>query len=329
MNAMNLERLRYFKLLAERGHARETAELVGLSPSALSRSIKALEVELGVQLFHMRGKRLVLSGRGRALYPWVERLLDDCASIRRALASGDVATVEIVRFASHSVFTTYFLGHVLRHDLSTQEVIVRNVGPGGIEESVVRHESDFGFTYLPVPTRGLEFVPVTSMAMGVFVRRGAFDGRPFDQIPCSAPSLRIANAAQQEATVDSWPETVARNMVRYRFDLLETALESCRQGLSWGYFPLFVVWLHNAQVRAEYQLERLRSATTPAGKPLRVFLVKREGEDETAVMKQMCNALRSTCMKASAALGLAETQRSPSSASRQRTRSSKTRMAKD
>ena len=90
---MSLERLRYFKILAERGNARETAELVGLSPSALSRSIKALESDLGVQLFHMRGKRLVLSGRGRALYPRVERLLDDYASLRSALTSGEAAPV--------------------------------------------------------------------------------------------------------------------------------------------------------------------------------------------------------------------------------------------
>jgi DNA-binding transcriptional LysR family regulator len=315
---VNLERLRYFKLLAERGHARETAELVGLSPSALSRSIKALEVDLGVQLFQMHGKRLVLSERGRALYPWVERLLGDYASLRSALVSGDAAPAVTIRLASHSVFTTYFLGHVLRHHLSTQEVIVRNVGPGGIEESVVGRESDFGLTYLPVATQGLEFVPVTSVAMGVFVRRGAFEGRAFDQIPCSAPLLRIANAARQDATVDSWPDAVARNMVRYRFDLLESALESCRQGLSWGYFPLFVAWLHNAQVLPEYRLERLRSATVPAGKPLRAFLVKREGEDETAAMKRTCNALRSTCKEASATFGLAETRRKPPRASAQR-----------
>jgi DNA-binding transcriptional LysR family regulator len=303
---VNLERLRYFKLLAERGHAGQTAELVGLSPSALSRSIKALEGELGVQLFQMNGKRLVLSERGRALYPWVDRLLGDYASLRTALVSGAPEPAPTIRFCSHSVFTTYFLGSVLRHHLPTEEVFIRNLGPGGIEESVAAKESDFGLTYLPVPTPGLEFIPVTSVAMAVFVRRGAFKDVPFDRIPCSAPILRIANAARPVTTVDSWPDAIARGTIRYHVDLLETALESCRQGLSWGYFPLFVAWLHNAQKRPEFQLERLRSAVVPHKKLLPAFLVKREGDEETTPMKRMCSALRSVCKEASLHLGREE-----------------------
>jgi DNA-binding transcriptional LysR family regulator len=297
---MNLERLRYVKLLAERGHLRETAELVGLSAGALSRSVRALEDELGVRVFRLVGKRLVLTDEGRRLLPRAERLLGEYASFRQALAEG-APEVAPVRFASHSVFTTYFLGYVLRHHAPSEEIFARHLVPGAIEASIAARESDFGLTYLPVPTTGIEFIPVTRVAMGIFARRGAFRGVPFDQIPCSIPLLRVSDAAPHAVTVDAWPEGVPRTFVRYHFDLLETALEACRQGLSWGYFPLFVAWLHNAEVRKELAIEPLRVAPSPSRRNAwQVFLVKRGGDEESAAMKRTCAALRVVCKRAAA-----------------------------
>jgi DNA-binding transcriptional LysR family regulator len=295
---MNLDRLRYFKLLAERGHLRETAELVNLSPGALSRAIKALETELGLRLFRIVGKRLAVTDRGRALLPRVDRLLGEYATFRDGL-SEDTPIRAPVRFCSHSVFTTYFLGHLLREAPSDEEIFARNVTPGAIEASVASFESDFGLTYLPVSTPGIEFVPVTRVAMGVFVRRGAFAGVPFEDIPCSMPIVRVAAAVPNVRTIDAWPGELARGRVRVHSDLLETALECCRQGLSWGYFPLFVAWLHNREVRPDRELELLPQRAGGAA-ALQAFLVKRLGDDESSAMKSACRVLQTVCKRARA-----------------------------
>jgi DNA-binding transcriptional LysR family regulator len=295
---MNLDRLRYFKLLAERGHLRETAELVNLSPGALSRAIKSLEGELGLRLFRVVGKRLALSDRGRALLPRVDRLLGEYTSFRDGLV--DVAPIRTpVRFCSHSVFTTYFLGHLLREAPPAEEIFCRNLGPGALEASIAAFESDFGLTYLPVPTSGIEFVPVTRIAMGTFVRRGAFVSVPPEEIPCSMPIVPIADVVPNVSTIDAWPGALARGRVRYHCDMLESALACCRQGLSCGYFPLFVAWLHNAQVRREHELELL-PRRTKGSRGLQAFLVKRIGDDESAAMKSACRVLRSVCKAARA-----------------------------
>ncbi len=297
MADMELERLRYFKLVAETGHLRETAELVGLSPGALSRSLKVLETELGVKLFRQVGKRLVLTERGRTVHPLAARLVDEYASFRKAVAE-EMPPSPPLLFCSHSVFTTYFLGYALKHHLRAEVISARNVAPGAIEESVVRRESDFGLTYLPVPTAGIAFVPVARITMGAFVRRGAFRSTPFDEIPCSVPILRISNAVPGGATVDAWPDRISRKRARFHFDLLETALESCRQGLSWGCFPKFVAWLHNRQVKPEFAIEPLAVPRLARPTALRAFLVKRADDEESTAMKAMCSALRSVCKAA-------------------------------
>ena len=296
---MDIERLRYFKLVAETGHLRETAELVGLSPGALSRSLKVLERDLGVRLFRKTGKRLVLSERGRTMYPWVERLLGEYSSFRQAVAAGATRAGPL-RFCSHSVFTTYFMGYALKRHLRTEHVCVRNVAPGQIEESIARRESDFGLTYLPVPTAGITFVPVTRIAVGAYVRRGAFRGVPFGEIPSSVPLLRVGDAVPRDAMVDAWPDSLGRGPTRFQFDLLETALEACRQGLSWGCFPKFVVWLHNQQVKPELTLEPLTVPVVARPSALRAFLVMRAEDEETSAMKTVCVALRAACKEARA-----------------------------
>lgn len=305
MIVMDLDRLQQFRLLAARGHLRETAEVVGLSPSALSRAMKSLEDELGVKLFRTVGKRLVPTERARALLPLVERVGEQVAALRSAITAtpSDEAPV---RFSSHSVFTTYFLGHLLGHGFggegSSVRMIVRNLQPGAIERSVASGESDFGLSYLPVQVPGIELVPVTRVAMGSFLRRGAFRGVPFERIPCSVPVTQVVDSVPAVSTIDARPPDLGRIAARYQFDLLETALEASRQGLAWGYFPLFVVWLHNRQVLPEYQLEPLKTPSLTRRQPLQAFLVKRVAAEESPAMKRACQALRSVCKIAAAEL---------------------------
>lgn len=62
---MTLHQLRHFESLAHTQHYQRSAELLGVSQPALSRSISALELELGAPLFEKQGRNVVLSRFGR------------------------------------------------------------------------------------------------------------------------------------------------------------------------------------------------------------------------------------------------------------------------
>ena len=68
---MNLTQLQYFKALAQSQHYASTAEQLGVAQSSLSRSISALEEELGVYLFEKQGRNIRLTKYGKAYYRYV------------------------------------------------------------------------------------------------------------------------------------------------------------------------------------------------------------------------------------------------------------------
>ncbi|MBN8646790.1 MAG: LysR family transcriptional regulator [Caulobacterales bacterium] len=61
------DKLRTFHAAAETGSLTAAAEKVGLSQSAVSRQIAALEDDLGVPLFHRHARGLILTGPGKVL----------------------------------------------------------------------------------------------------------------------------------------------------------------------------------------------------------------------------------------------------------------------
>ena len=63
-HAMELRHLRYFVSVAEQGSVSSAARHVHVSQPALSRQIRDLEAELGVQLFDQVGRRIELTAEG-------------------------------------------------------------------------------------------------------------------------------------------------------------------------------------------------------------------------------------------------------------------------
>jgi DNA-binding transcriptional LysR family regulator len=86
---LNLRRLRYFVAVAEHLHFRRAAEEIHIAQPALSRQIRALEKELGVQLFDRYQRVTALTAAGR-------QLMEDAPAL---LASADAARRRVQRAA--------------------------------------------------------------------------------------------------------------------------------------------------------------------------------------------------------------------------------------
>ena len=65
---MDWEKLKVFRSVAEAGSFTRAGEIIGLSQSAVSRQISALERELKVSLFHRHARGLILTEQGELLY---------------------------------------------------------------------------------------------------------------------------------------------------------------------------------------------------------------------------------------------------------------------
>ncbi len=83
---LNWDRIRIFLSVAEAGSFTRAAERLGLSQSAVSRQIGALEEDLGVTLFHRHARGLVLTEQGELLLHTAKEVAERMARAQAMLS---------------------------------------------------------------------------------------------------------------------------------------------------------------------------------------------------------------------------------------------------
>jgi LysR family transcriptional regulator, cys regulon transcriptional activator len=146
---MNFQQLRSVRETVRRGfNLTEVAGVLHTSQPGISRQIRELEDELGVEIFVRAGKRLTgLTPPGEAVLPIVERLLHDAENLKRAgeefsaQASGRLSIA-----ATHSQ-ARYALPHVVRDFRQLYPQVTLNLHQGSprqVAEMLLSGEADIG-----------------------------------------------------------------------------------------------------------------------------------------------------------------------------------------
>lgn len=115
MIAMTFEQLSIFVAVAEREHLTKAAIAIGLTPSAVSASIKALEAFYGVQLFHRVGRGIELTKAGQVFVVEAKATLARARSA--ALVLSELGTLErgtLDVFASQTIASYWLPRHLMR-----------------------------------------------------------------------------------------------------------------------------------------------------------------------------------------------------------------------
>jgi DNA-binding transcriptional LysR family regulator len=159
---MELRHLRYFVVVAEEQNVTRAAERLHLSQPPLSRQIRDLEEELGVELFRRTAKSVALTQAGKIFLIEARGILlqaEKAVQTVRAIASGEHGQLRVGYAPS---LTVELLPRTLReferaspgirvtlHDLSTQECVQR-LSQGSLDVALTVHPC-------PSAMRGLQF----------------------------------------------------------------------------------------------------------------------------------------------------------------------------
>ncbi len=85
--AVQLQQLRYVIAVAEEHGFTQAAARLQVSQPSVSSSVRALERELGIELFRRSGRDVVASAAGEALLPWARQAIADCEAGRSAVGN--------------------------------------------------------------------------------------------------------------------------------------------------------------------------------------------------------------------------------------------------
>ena len=296
---MNLDRLRYFSVVAETVSLRRAAEILRVTPPALSKAIKQLEGEMECRLIVPSGRGILITDQGKILAARARQLLDDAAALKSAVMHSAPGEARTLRIGSFEVFSTYFLGVLLKQHLGERAVTLHELSPGHLEQALIERHIDLGITYIPVPSPEIDSVRVSTIEMGVFAAKGAFPRTSIGELPFVVPVMPISGSPDRVRGSDGWPDTAPPRLVKYQVTLMESALELCRQGLAAAYLPKFIVRLHNERVTEERRLSEVARDFAGSAGAQPVYVLKRKTDLEEDWLRKTARALRIECGKGS------------------------------
>ena len=207
---MTLVQLRHLISLARTGSFSKSAQALHLTQPALSRSIRALEDELGMPLFDRVGRSNELTAFGREVLDRSRHLVSEADELRdsgRRLREGEGGTVRIgMGSGPGAMLMTPFLMHMAKHHPRMRVAVAR-----GGTDLLVHSLRERSLDALVVDARSLEPAPDLELGL-VREMRGTFlcrRGHPLARLRA------VAFEAVQRYPIASTPlsDEVARTLV--------------------------------------------------------------------------------------------------------------------
>jgi LysR family transcriptional regulator, cys regulon transcriptional activator len=145
---MKIQQLRYLSEVARRDlSVSAAAEALFTSQPGISKQIKALEEELGVEIFARHGKRLTaLTEPGRAVLAIAERILAEAANLKRAgeeFANEKLGSLTIATTHTQARYALPKAVAAFKRRYPDVQLLIHQGNPTQICEMVLRGEADF------------------------------------------------------------------------------------------------------------------------------------------------------------------------------------------
>ncbi|MFG3281643.1 LysR family transcriptional regulator [Streptomyces sp. NPDC048111] len=222
---MQFQQLLYFVAVAETRHFTRAAERVHVSQPSLSQQIKALENELGAELFSRARGNIALTDAGEALLPLARRILADADTARIEVQELAQLRRGRVRLGATPSLCTGLLPDVLRafHDRHPGiQLLIEEGGSHDLVRELARGALDLALIVLPLPAGSPALTTIELLQEDLVVVSSAAEAAPGRGNAVRVAELRDAPLV----------------MFRHGYDLRELTVAACRAE---GFEPAFTV----------------------------------------------------------------------------------------
>lgn len=146
---MNFEQIKSFLSIEKAGNFSAAAKERYLSQPAISKQLKMLETELGVQLISRNSKSITLTEQGRKFSQYASKLIDIEKDIMIEINQGDEREYEVISIAMPYLQTESQLGDFFRRVLNEKQKVTYRIDKRYAEEIpnlVLSGKIDLGVT---------------------------------------------------------------------------------------------------------------------------------------------------------------------------------------
>lgn len=154
-----LRQLRVFVAVTQQGSFSQAGQVIGLSQSAVSHSIKELEGEMGIRLLDRTTREVQLTEAGEQLASRLERLLEELNTTLLDVRSYGKQRSGTVRVAASQTISAHLMPQCLASgqlNFPEIKVMLRDRAQQWVLQSVRNAEVDFGIVVGPLPVDDLE-----------------------------------------------------------------------------------------------------------------------------------------------------------------------------
>lgn len=235
--------LESFVEVARRENVSRAAEALFLTQPAITARLKALERDLGVELFVRSSRGMKLSDAGRAFLPYAERTLTTVDEGRQLVADLRQGASGALVIAAAPAVSTYVLPDILRAFRTTHPHVRLGVRTGHTEEvleMVLRAEAHVGIGR-PIRHPDIELIPVLDdemlfvvSARHPFARRGKVR---MDELAAERLILFDRTSSYHDLTSSLFRQAGVVPASTLELDNVEAAKKMVQQGLGVALLP--------------------------------------------------------------------------------------------
>ncbi len=151
VSVLELRQLRYFTHIAELEHFGQASERLHIAQPALTRQMKQLEEEIGVELFERLPRGVRLTSAGRVFFAQTRELLAQCekmVKLTQQVSRGQAGLLRI-GFADGVTFNKTFSAILRSFRQGYPDVVLDLIPATSLEQAelIARNEIDLGFVY--------------------------------------------------------------------------------------------------------------------------------------------------------------------------------------
>jgi len=240
-NAMDLRGIRYFIQIAELGSITRAAEQLNIAQPALTRHVRSVEEELGVQLLVRLPRGVRLTGAGRQFLDHCRKIMREVGRVKEELRSGiAVPSGRIILGLSPTISPLLLPGVVERMRRQCPQISLKVVEGFSTQlyDAVLTGRVDLAVLTNPAPSRTLKLTPLFSEPLVVLSAHQSRGTRRYFSLPELMKTPVISTQAIRTIVDEQIGRYGAQLNIEAEIDAVEAIRRLLLRGISSAVMPV-------------------------------------------------------------------------------------------